>query len=98
MTFAHWKAVVVYAVAAGAAVLIGLVAGWYEKRGRVRSIVFSDLDNAAENGYFGPGKQCHGMSPDELAYDLVCDASNCENFRPEQLTPYVREWLRKHKW
>jgi hypothetical protein len=58
-------------------------------------MVFTLLDNAYANGYFEPGEQCHGMTADELAYDMTLYAPDCENLRPEFLTPYVRAWMQQ---
>lgn len=59
-----------------------------------RKMVFTQLDYAAQNGYFKLGEHCHGMSADEIAYDMVCYCEDCKNLRPEFIAPYVREWLR----
>lgn len=68
---------------------------WRQRHPATRRLVFAYLDSAAENGYFEPGEHWYGMSADELAYDLVCYASDCENLQPELLAPYVLEWKRR---
>lgn len=37
----------------------------------LRNIVFENLDNAMENGYFEPGEMLHGSSAEDIAGDMI---------------------------
>lgn len=81
-----------YLALAAAAMFIGYLVERKIRRGRLRRIVFEQLDNAFANGHFEPA---NNASPDEIAYDMTCYSPEFDEngTRPETLTPYVREWL-----
>jgi hypothetical protein len=64
----------------------------------IRKIVFSNLDNAKENGYFERGEYLDGATPEEVADDLVALADDLERYLPKDILPYVKEWLERGKW
>lgn len=78
--------------------LAAYLAGTRRRSTLLRGIVFDNLDSAAQNGYFEPDEHLHGMSPDEIAYDMVLHAVDCSEFVTPELTPYVRQWLRERGW
>lgn len=89
MTQAMWIAIgIIVAAQIGA-----IAAGVFWKRWRLRRVVWSNLNAAYANGYFEPGEQCHDITAEDLAYDMVCYASDCEDFAPYELLPSVRTWL-----
>ena len=59
---------------------------------KLRKAVFFALDHSLRNGYLD---DVVTGSPDELAYDLTVYWSHLASARPEELTPYVRQWLRR---
>ncbi len=61
----------------------------------LRKVVYENLNNAKENGYFKPGEQLHGATPEEIANDLLAYAVDCEPIDdPQLLVPYIVEWLK----
>lgn len=66
----------------------------------LREIVFANLDCAADNGAFEVGGYLSGAKAEEIADDMVSMASDCEDYQPGELVPFVEEWLRvrKQKW
>lgn len=61
-----------------------------------RSVVFSNLDDAKSSGQFDHDGYLYGMSPYDIACDMVTYADNCVTYRPQTLVPFVREWLREN--
>lgn len=59
----------------------------------IRDLVFSALTNAKENEFFEPGMSLAGMSPFEIACDLVEHDADLGVFEPESLVQYVQEFL-----
>lgn len=59
----------------------------------MRNRVFANLDNARENGFFDPGEQLHGATPEEIAGDLIAYAEDLANCDEEDLAAHVRDWL-----
>jgi hypothetical protein len=59
----------------------------------LREIVFSNLTNASEAGQFEPDGYLFDATAQEIADDLVALAADCEDYTPDQLLPYVREWM-----
>lgn len=88
----QWTGLAMYAVASGAAILIGVIGGWRSDRRRIRRQVFENLDSAYRNGYFEPGEYLNCMSPDEIAYDMTVYAEDCAPMEGPTLAQYVREW------
>lgn len=80
----------------GAALSAIVIAVWLLVRFTRRRLVFVVLDSAYQNGYFQPGEHLYGCSPDEIAYDITTYAIEFEDTPPENIAPYVRQWLR-HK-
>lgn len=74
------------------------LAGMRRRSTLLRGVVFDNLDNAACNDHFEPGEYLADASPDEIAYDMVLHADDCGEYTAPELTPYVREWLRKRGW
>lgn len=74
---------------------VAYLVGRLKRSSLLRGIVFSNLDSAARNEHFQDGGHLHGMSPDEIAYDMAQNAVDCSEFTTPELTPYVREWMRK---
>ena len=59
----------------------------------LRTIVFRNLDNARENGYFDPGDLLHGATAADLVADLRAFAEDCYDKPANALLPHVIEWL-----
>lgn len=66
-----------------------------DRQKRVRSLVFTNLDAAKENGYFDVGEQLHNLCAEDVAEDMLVYAADVEDYEARQLVPYVREWLMK---
>jgi hypothetical protein len=82
-----------YSLLLSAAVLTGLFVEWRIRRRRLRRRVFSNLDSAAENGYFAPGEQLHNATTEDIAQDLVCYSDDFGDVDAKRLEPHVCAWL-----
>jgi hypothetical protein len=91
----YWAALIIIAGANCVWVVLMSIALRRRRYPAVHKMVFTLLDDAYANGHSEPGERCHGMSPDEIAYDMTLYAPDCENLRPEFLTPYVRAWMQQ---
>lgn len=63
--------------------------------GTIRKTVFVNLDNAFANGAFEADGHLCGSTPDDIAYDLIAFAADCEDFTSDQILPFVEEWLQQ---
>lgn len=84
-------------VTIGSGALGMLIAGvlWVmSQRRQLRASVFANLDNAYAMGQFDPlDGYLHGMTPDDIAYDLTCYAADLEHRKHSELRPYVLQWM-----
>jgi len=53
----------------------------------LQKMVFASLDNAVENGY-----AMAKMSNPEIAIDLCCYDADLENYKPDDLIPFIKVW------
>jgi hypothetical protein len=79
------------AVASVAYVLVGTLG----RRNTLRDTVFANLDKWHANGYLWPA--IHAHTAPELAYRLACNAPLCGGYEPNELEPYVREWIMRRQ-
>lgn len=61
---------------------------------RLRDQVHESLTSARANGHFVRGGYLWGMSPEEIADDLVQYDADLEGRNPEDLVEHVRNWLK----
>lgn len=59
----------------------------------IKKIVYDNLDNSRDNGYFEKGEQLHGANAEEIADDMMAFSADCEKLNAEQLKPHVETWL-----
>jgi hypothetical protein len=64
---------------------------------QLRKIVFSNLDDAKENGAFEVGGYLDSATALEIAEDMAALAADCEDKEPKELEPFVREWLEQYR-
>lgn len=76
----------------GAAYAVLLVVGAWLNSSPTRKIVFRNLDDAYNMGYF-----YDGMNVRETAEYLVCHGASCQGFTARELEPYVFEWMIGHE-
>lgn len=80
--------------ALGCIVSIALEA--WSRRNTLRASVFVNLDHAYAGGQFDPlDGYLHGMTPDDIAYDLTCYAADLEHRKHSELRPYVLQWMQR---
>lgn len=82
------------------AIVVGLVLPWWLDRRtayyNLRAAVWSNLDSAAENGYFNHGEQLYEASPEDVARDMLLYAVDFEdNYLVGDILPHVRAWFHK---
>ena len=63
----------------------------------LRDIIFGNLNSALEGGFFDRGEYLDGVSPEELAADMIAHAADVEHCTIEQILPFVKEWLELKK-
>lgn len=56
----------------------------------VRSIVRENLRNALEGGY----EELRDMTAEEVAWDMIFYAADCEAYLPKDLIPHIEEFFR----
>lgn len=72
-------------------------AAWREALRRCRKrcfIVVNNLDSALAGGHFRRDGWLYNVTALDIALDLKLYAEDCEDCKPADLLPYVREWLR----
>jgi hypothetical protein len=60
---------------------------------QIRQHVFNNLTAAKCGGQFERGGYLFGLTAEEISVDLVMFASDCENYSPNEVIPYIEEWL-----
>lgn len=61
----------------------------------LREVVFGNLDNAWENGYFKEGEQLHGATAEDIAFDMLAYAEDLEDEDTiDDILPFIQEWLK----
>ena len=91
MTFLGWCIALSGVVALAAAG----VDRWQYHEARER--VFGELDAAEFNGYFADGCYLSEATAAEVACDLTCYSSECEDIDPGELVPHVRAWMQRRE-
>jgi len=59
----------------------------------MRGILFSNLESARMNGYFGPGEYLNGATAEEIADDMIAFAEDCSDMKTEEMVPFIKEWM-----
>jgi hypothetical protein len=54
------------------------------------------LDSAKEGGYFAPCEYLDAATAEEITADMVALAADLEEYKAEEILPFVTEWLKEN--